>query len=406
METTVPMDGTLPQGRALLRLVPLVLMVFLGALTIGLPLPVIPIRVHQGLGFGTAIAGAVVGIQSFATVATRGPTGRLADARGARRAALIGLLACALAGTAYLVSVLPSLPDMMSLLVLVAGRLILGFGESMLMTGALVWGIGRVGARHSGTVMSWNGVAMYGALGVGAPAGLAINGTFGFRGVAVAVIALPLAGLLIGLFLPGVKPTGTGARRIGFHTMLGRIWKEGAALALATAGFGVIAAFLSLAFAARGWSGAGLSLTAFGATYILARIAGGHLPDRIGGRIVALASLPVEVAGLLLLSVAGTPLMALLGAALAGLGFSLIFPALGIEAIRRVPPENRGLGLGAFVAFFDISLGVTGPVAGGIAHAMGYDAAFFAGAAAVALSLLLVLLPGRSRAHVTAKTAR
>lgn len=395
MEMTAPVRGALPQKQALLRLAPLVLMVFLGALTIGLPLPVIPIRVHHGLGFGTAIAGTVVGIQSFATVATRGPTGRLTDARGGRRAALTGLLACALAGAAYLASVLPMLSNLASLSVLIAGRLILGFGESMLMTGALVWGIGRVGPRHSGTVMSWNGVAMYGALGAGAPAGLAIDMACGFRGVAVAVIVLPLAGLLIALCLPGVVPTGTSARRIAFHAMLGRIWKEGTGLALATAGFGVIAAFLSLAFAARGWSGAGLSLTAFGATYILARVAGGHLPDRIGGRIVALVSLPVEAVGLLLLAHAGTPTGALLGAAVAGLGFSLIFPALGIMAMRHVPPENRGLGLGAYIAFFDISLGITGPVAGGIAHALGYGAAFLAGATAVVLALLLVLLPGR-----------
>jgi predicted MFS family arabinose efflux permease len=395
---TAPLDSQALQeqmhpARITLRLLPFVLMVFLGFLTIGVPLPVLPLHVHGVLGFGTVLAGLVVGIQSLATVLTRGYAGTTTDLRGARRAVLGGLAACLLAGGTYLASVLLMRWPVASLVVLIAGRLVLGVGESQLLTGGLTWAIGTVGPRHAGRVMALNGIAMYAALAAGAPIGLALNAAFGFAAVAVAVILLPIAAALLAMVLPPVPPSG--GRRIPFHRVIGLIWRQGMSLALATAGFGVIATFLSLAFASRGWSGAGLSLAAFGGAYILVRIPFSGLPDRIGGRPVALVSMLIEAGGLLILCVAASPVQALAGAAVTGAGFSLVFPALGILAIRRVPPENRGLGLGAYAAFFDVAMGVTGPVAGAIAAGFGYAAVFLTGAAAALLSFALLLATGR-----------
>ncbi len=146
------------------------------------------------------------------------------------------------------------------------------------------------------------------------------------------------------------------------------------------------AQFIALDYIAHGWEGPGYALTAFGGSYIVVRLLIGGLPDRLGGAKAALWSLPVEVVGQILLWAANSPELAILGAALSGLGFSLVFPAFGIEAVKRVPPQSRGAALGGYVAFFDGALGVTGPAAGVVAATWGYPSVFLVGAAAAAIA--------------------
>jgi len=83
--------------------------------------------------------------------------------------------------------------------------------------------------------------------------------------------------------------------------------------------------------------------------------------------------------------------MAVAAAALTGLGFSLAFPSFGVEAIRRVPPQNRGVALGAYAACFDATMGLGVPALGMVVAGFGYRAAFALGAIGATVSLLIAL---------------
>ena len=376
-------------------LAPLCALVFLEFLAMGLPLPVLPTHVHDTLGFGSFAVGAAIGLQSIATLLTRHAAGTRADRDGPRRAVLLGLLISAGAGIVYAVSA--AVPHAVaSFALLLAGRALLGLGESLVVTGALAWGVALAGRERSGLVMAWIGIAMYGALAMGAPIGVVVASSFGFVGLSFAAAIAPLVGIA-GALAARPVPVAPGPR-LPFTRVLRLILLPGTGLSLSAIGFAAIAGFSALAFAERGWAHAELAMTAFGTTYVVARLLFGRLPDRLGGATVAIASTAVALAGQLTMWLASSGAMAIAGAALTGFGFSLAFPSFGITAITRVPPQSRGAALGAYTACFDAAIGFGVPALGLVVGASGFGLAFGLAALAAAASLVIaVSLTARDR---------
>lgn len=374
-----------------LRFIIICVAVFCGFLTLGMPLPVLPQQVHGTLGFSYLVVGIVIGIQSLATVLTRYYASIRAESQGAKSTMQRGAWICCLAGCIYLLSVALEGSPVLSLSILILGRLCLGLGESLLITGVLVWGIGILGVKSSGRVMAWNGIAMYGALSVGAPLGVILNRHFHFVAVSVAVILLPLLSLLITLRIPDEKAENPLNERESFINIVKMIWIYGLGLGLGTIGFGGLASFIVPFFSDRNWGHAEMAMLLFGAFYVGVRLLWGDLPDRIGGRKVVIVSLVVEAIGQALLWRASSIEMAFVGVALTGCGFSLIFPSFGVQCVRSVKPENRSAALGGFFAFFDIALGVTGPLAGWIATTWSFPSIYLMGCAAALVGLMIAL---------------
>ena len=162
---------------------------------------------------------------------------------------------------------------------------------------------------------------------------------------------------------------------------------------MSSIGFGAITAFSALLFVARGWP-AWAAFSAFAAAFTLTRFLFGHMADRFGGARVALICSIIEAVGLGLIWLAPWFAVGLTGAALTGIGYSLVYPGFGVEAVRSAPAQSRGLAMGAYTAFLDVALGFGTPALGLLADLAGLGAAFIASmvaalcAAGIAAALL------------------
>lgn len=364
-------------------------------MTLGITLGTIPVFVHQTLGYGDVIVGVVIAMQSLATILTRGFAGHVIDTRGSKIAQIAGCASMALGGVLFIAALSYAGLPAISLALLLVSRLALGFGESMSITGALAWGVATMGHQRSGAVMVWVGIALYGAIGIGAPLGATLALHYGLPAAGFAAFVAPCIALLLVLRLR-TMPIVHGVRA-SFFAVAKLVAPSGISLALSSLSFSGLGAFVTLLFAAHRWNDGTAVLAVFAATYVIVRLLFGHLPDRFGGARVALAALALEVVGQLIIWRAGVPGAVFVGAIFTGAGYSMAFPALGVEAVRHVPPQSRGSAMGAYVAFFDLGFGLSGPLNGAIATAFGYASVYLAGAIAAAVGCCVVLTSLRER---------
>ena len=368
-------------------LLPIMGVVFVGFLVVGVAMPVLPLYVHDGLGFGPFVVGLVAGSQFAASLISRPWAGNYSDGRGAKRAVVLGLLAASASGLLYLCSLLIRHDPEASVAMLLLGRAVLGGAESFIITAAVSWGLAIVDRRNTGKVIAWIGSAMFAAFAIGAPVGSALYAGYGFVAIALVTALAPLATLPLIAPLPAVVPVPRA--RISFAKVFGQVWVPGFGSALGSVGFGAVTTFAALLFADRGWTQGWLAYTAYALAFILARVFFSHAADRFGGAKVALFCVLIETAGQALMWLAVRPELALLGAALTGFGFSLVYPGFGVEAVRRVPAQSRGLAMGAYTAFLDLAQGLASPALGLVAKAAGLNVVFLVSAITVLCAALI-----------------
>ena len=377
----------------LLRILPLMAGVFVVFLVTGVALPALPLHIHQRLGLGTFAVGIVAGAQFVSSLVSRVGAGAFSDARGAKLALILGLGMSSIAGALYLLSLAFLGAPLASAAILLAGRAVLGAGESFVIVGAQSWGLAAAGPENAGKVIAWLGVAMYAAFAAGAPLGSALFEACGFSAISIATVIAPIATLaLVAPLTPAAaKPRG----KAGLLRVATSVFMPGLALAFSSVGFGGMAAFSVLYFVERDWRPAWLSYSAFALAFICARLLLGHLPDRKGGARIAAAFAALEAAGFAILWAAPSAGWGLLGAVLVGFGYSLVFPGLGVEAVRRAPADARGLAIGVYTAYLDVALGGLLPLLGWLGGKAGLGAVFLASAllslAAVPLAIRLAM---------------
>jgi MFS family permease len=343
-------------------------------LAVGAVLPVLPRYVTGPLGAGDVAVGIVTGAFAATAVIGRPIGGRIADRRGRRLIVVAGLLLTGLAGLLYF------LPLGVGGLVL--ARLVLGLGDGWVFTAGLAWAVDITPVHRRGQFIALYGLGVWGGLAFGPLIGEGLFHLGGYDLVWAFAAASPLAGALIARAVPD-RRTPTTPDEPQPLLPLPAI-RPGVALLLAQIGYAALSGFVVLHLDEIGVGHGAAVFTAFAVTVVAARLLLSWVPDRLGPRAAVALAAAAQAIGLALIAVAGSLVVAVAGALVMGAGFSLSFPSLALLVVEEVDERTRGAAMGAFTAFFDVGVGIGGPLAGVVSATAGYPAAFAVGAACAA----------------------
>ncbi|MBP2330001.1 MFS family permease [Kibdelosporangium banguiense] len=358
------------------------LAVLLGNLAFGGSLQALPELVVQRLHSGPVLLGFAVGLAFAATALSRPVAGYIADCGYSRRVVLAGSLLTAIGGIGQLLA--------SNAAILLAARVLMGVGDAALFSGALPWVLAGTPEERRGRVASWFGLSMWSGLALGPVlATLLQHWTGDDNAVWVLVIALGAAAAVP--VLTTARPPAPSQERPRWREIIPRgAARPGLVLWLASYGYGTVSAFAVLFLQENHGSGETVPLTVFAAGYVLTRVAGGGLIDRFGGELVAGVSLLVELSGLAVVAVSASPLVTLVGLALAGIGTALVYPSTVIITLKRGGLMRAGASVGALTSCWDLGVMAAGPLGGIFVAAFGYPVAFAVAAGSAGASALVV----------------
>lgn len=379
---------------------------FTGYVGLTAVIPVLPGFVRTQLGAGDLAVGFAITGTALAALLTRPVAGRLADRHGHKQVMAVGALIVGGGAFLYLAP--------LGVVGLILVRLLLGIGEASLFTAGAVWTVSLAPRNRRGQLIGLYGVSMWGGISIGTLAGTTLQ-HFGYPPVWLLSAVVPLVGLVLISLVPdprAAEPLAArpqagppdGRRLLGYSLVPRPVLLPGTALALAAAGYAGLASFVVLLLKSHGIGSGALVLTEFSAVYAGTRLFIGHFPDKLGPRRVAAWSGAGEAVGLLIVGTAPSLPVAFAGGLIMGVGFSLLYPSLSLMVMNRTDSARQGVALGAYTSFWDLGLGVWGPLTGLIATGLGYRAVFMVGAAAAAAAAAMALWIDRPGAPSQAAT--
>jgi len=353
----------------------LVAATFLGFLGIGAVLPALAPHVRRDLGGSDQTVGFVIGIFSLMALVSRFASGPLADRRGRKIAFMTGLASCALAGGAYL------LPFGLASAYL--GRILQGFGEACLYTGASAWAIELAGIERSGQALGYISSGIWGGISAGPVVGTWL-GTFERAAFLQAGAALAAIALLY-FFVPEEYTPSPHPRNRRW--LPEGILMPGLAIGFVNVHYPVLTGFLVLHLSTLGNAGP-VAFTAYAVIILTSRFFLGGLPDRIHPSITFYFGLVAMAIGLTGIAVAPNAASGIAATALLGLGFSFPWAAVASTVLRRTPEGERGSVVSVLSAFYDLFVGASSFLAGFVAKRYGYPPVFLMAAASIFVAAL------------------
>ena len=323
--------------------------------------PVFPLYL-KGMGASSFMIGLVMASFPFGATLVRPLVGAYIDRLGSKLFLVGGLIIFITAATGYIWTA--------SVLVALLLRTYHGFGWSGCTTsvGTLVADIAPDNRR--GTLISYSG-ALSTVAGAVAPAiAFDVVENLGFPVLFLSAAAVAALGLLAAVLIrePARVRAEARTRRWFDSFILPESLMPAVSMSLLGVSRGSVIAFLSLYALDVGLENPGHWFAVFAVAVVAGRPIIGPLSDRKGRPFVIIPCYVLALAGMVVLSLAGSPKMLLVSAVLVGFGYGSAHAALMTMAIDLAPPGRRGLSMAQYHLFYDLAIGLGGVVPGAMLH--------------------------------------
>jgi MFS family permease len=320
-------------------------------------------------GFSEGSIGLAFGFSAIASLFGRVISGWAIDRWGARAFLVLGALC--LAATA------PLLPLAAQPALVMAYRIVQGFGIGLFSNAAIGYVIHTAAPRLRGTAVSWLGAVNPGAVAASPVLAVAILNAGGARLAFAIAGAAAVVGLVGGASMPAARAPAARSRMTVYTPSAVGPGLIGGAVGIA---FGAFVAFAPLIARERGFSNAGVYLLAFASGTIASRIVAGPLSDRWGRAVIIGPGLVAAAIALALVGLVGGSTVSLIMPLLYGIGHGFASTGLIAWTVDIAHERERATASSTFYVIMELGVFVGSSALGFLVQRVGYAGLVFAGA--------------------------
>lgn len=353
--------------------------VFLG---FQMTLPTLPLFVKE-LGGSDQLIGIIVGIFTFSALLFRPYAGHALESKGRRFVFMFGLSIFVLSIGAFAV--------VTSIFFLLVVRVIQGVGWGFSTTASGTIATDIIPPNRLGEGMGYFGLSGNLALALGPALGLSLVGIISFKFLFILIALLGLISLILSsqIRYKKVETSPHKSTTVKFDIFEKTAIKPSILLFFVTVTFGGIASFLPLYAAEEGIAGIEFYFLVYAIFLLISRLFAGRIYDAKGHSYVFPPGAVLILLAMLLLAWLPNTSVMLFAAALYGLGFGSVQPALQAWAVGSATENRKGMANATFFSFFDLGVGIGAISFGQLAYMYGYHVIYYVAAASVLLSLIL-----------------
>jgi len=353
-------------------------------LSFQMALPTIPLFVEY-LGESEQFIGIITGIFTFSALLIRPYAGSSLETKGRKFVYMIGVTVFTIAIGVFAL--------LYSIFILIILRVIQGLGWGFATTASGTIATDLIPPKRRGEGLGYFGLSGNLALALGPSLGLTLENYLSFTQLFIICGILGLVSLLLAsqVRYKQVTPPSSNIQQMKkkkFDVYEKSAIEPSILLFFITATLGGIATFLPLYTHSREIGGIEWYFLIYAIFLLISRTFSGRIYDQKGHIAVFLPGAVLVLIAMLLLAWLPNSTTLLIAAAIYGLGFGSVQPALQAWAVEKAPNNRKGMANATFFSFFDLGVGVGALAFGQIAFMFNYSAIYIVAAGSVVFSIL------------------